>query len=161
MQRYQKFIFFLFCLPAIVLLNGCIDKTIRPEAAIEISTVTPYELTTTATDTASLPTTAITVNSINTVPCNLKSYSVTYFSRFGEIIPSLSIPSTPIDLKLAAAGTIDVTVRPYTSRVVDMFELSNSDISPIQAKINLVFEDYNSNIINKEAHCLIYKPNNT
>lgn len=140
------------------MLTGCIEKTLKPEAILEIPSVSPYELVPTATDTASLPETTVTVNSINTIPCNLKSYSINYYTKFGEIIPSLAVPSTPIEYKLAAGGTIDVTVKPYTRNLVELFELSSSDISPISARINLVFKDYNDNYISREASCLLHKP---
>jgi hypothetical protein len=158
MNRLTKTLLLILLWSAAFLTSGCIDKTFKPEAALEIPQVNPYELYATATDTASLPTTTITVNSINQIPSNLKSYSISYYTKYGEMIPSLTVNSTPIELKLDAAGTINITVKPYTSRVVDLFDLSNSDISPVTARINLVFQDYNDNIINKEAHCLLYKP---
>lgn len=138
--------------------GGCIEKTFKPEAILEVPSVSPYELAATATDTASLPTTSVTVNSINTIPCNLKSYSVTYFTKSGDPIPHLSVRSTPIELKLDAGGTIAVTVKPYTAKVVELFELSSSDISPLTAKLSLLFKDYNDNLVSCEAHCLLYEP---
>jgi hypothetical protein len=154
----RKILVSLTLLTAVLLSTGCIDKTFRPEVALEIPSVAPYELYTTATDTASLPTTSITVTSISPIPCNLKSYSISYFTKYGDIISGLSVNSTPLELKLEGEGTITVTVKPYTSRVVGLFELSGSDISPVTAKINLVFKDYNDNMVSKEAHCLLYKP---
>lgn len=158
MKRLQKIFILPFLLASALLLTGCIEKTIYPEVALEIPAVTPYELYATATDTASLPTTSITVTSISKIPCNLKSYSINYNTQYGENIPSLNIAPTPINIKLAAEGSIDVVVKPFTSRVVSVFELSNSDISPITATVNLVFEDYNGNMVSKEGHCLLYKP---
>ena len=157
MKRQHKIFFLLLTFFGIIFTTGCIDKTFKPEAALEVADVTPYELTPTATDTASLPTTAITVNSINTIPANLKSYTISYFTKNGDPIPSLSVGTTPINLKLAAAGNISVTLKPYSAKVVELYELSNSDISPISAKITLYFEDYNDNIVIAEGSCLLYK----
>jgi hypothetical protein len=154
----RKILVSLVLLVAAFLSTGCIDKTFKPEVSLEIPSVIPYELYATATDTASLPTTTITVTSISPIPCNLKSYSISYFTKYGDSIPGLSVNSTPVELKLEGEGTVDVTVKPYTSQVVDLFELSGSDISPVTAKINLVFKDYNDNMVSKEAHCLLYKP---
>ncbi len=154
----RKFLVMLSLLGALVFSTGCIDKTFKPEVALEVPSVAPYELYVTATDTASLPTTTITVNSISPIPCNLKSYSISYYTKYGDFIPGVSVANTPLELKLDGEGTISVTVKPYTARVVDLFELSGSDISPVTAKINLVFKDYNDNMVSKEAHCLLYEP---
>lgn len=153
-----RFFSLLILIFSATLLTGCIEKTFKPEAILEVTSLSPYELIPTATDTASLPTTSITVTSINTIPCNLKSFSVSYLTKFGEVIPSLAIPTTQIETKLAAGGSIDVVVKPYTARVLELFELSGSDISPIRAQISLVFKDYNDNLISREANCLLYKP---
>jgi hypothetical protein len=134
------------------------EKTFNPPSELEITSVDPYELYATATDSASLPTTSITATNLTTIPCNLESYSISYYTKYGDLIPGLAIVSTPLELKLDAEGTLNVTVKPYTKRVVELFELSGSDISPVSAKINLLFKDYNSNHVSKEAHCLLYKP---
>ncbi|GAB4275462.1 MAG: hypothetical protein Kow0029_16640 [Candidatus Rifleibacteriota bacterium] len=158
MKRLSKFFGFIILLFYVFLTAGCIDKTIYPSVELEVTSVSPYELYATATDSASLPTTAVNVTSLNKIPCNLKTYSVSYYTKYGENLPGLEVLSTPIETKLDAEGSISVTVKPYTSRVVDLYDVSNSDISPITARINLVFEDYNGNTVSKEAHCLLYKP---
>jgi hypothetical protein len=77
---------------------------------------------------------------------------------YGEPIPQLEISAMPMEGKIAAEGSLAIVVKPYTSRVVNLYELSSSDISPITAKINFSFEDYNGNWVSREAHCLLYAP---
>lgn len=158
MKVYRSYIAFFWLVGIAFMLTGCIDKTFKPEAVMEITTGESNALIPTATDTASLPEATITVTSINTIPCNLKSFSINYYTRAGEMIPGLNVPSTSLEGKLAAAGTLAVTIKAYTKGVVELFELSNSSISPIIARINLVFKDYNDNFISKEANFFLFEP---
>ena len=137
--------------------NGCIDKTFYPATEIEVVGVDPYALIPTATDTASLPTTQITVNSLSKIPCTLKAASVAYYTSLGDEIPYLGVSRQPMEMKLDAEGTLAVTMNVYPKALVDVFELSNSDISPVKARITLHFNDINGNWVDRDAHCLLHK----
>jgi hypothetical protein len=158
MVLVKKLIFFFIVSATAIFSSGCIEKTLKPEAALEITSVEPHALYATATDTASLPTTDVTVTSINTIPCNLESYWINYYTSSNEGIPSLKTVPTSVAGKLDAEGTLTITASPYTTRVVDLFELSGSSISPIVAEMNFVFKDYNGNHISKTASCLLFEP---
>lgn len=160
MQRSSRLVIFSFLVIAAFFSTGCIDKTFYPATELEITSVTPYEVIPTATGTADLPTISIAVKSISKIPCSLNSFSIKYFTRLGEEIPSLAANSVPINYKIEAEATLDVELRPYTLQLVDLFELSSSQISPVTAKITLNFDDVNGNLVSREAHCLLYKVEN-
>lgn len=157
-MRYPaRILISLYLFAAAFLLTGCIDKTIYPATDLEIVSVVPYALIPTATDTASLPAAQINFKSLSKVPCNLKSYSITYYTAQGEEIAALTLPQTSIETKIDAETEVSVEIRPYTSRVIDLLELSSSQISPIMARIKLSFYDYNGNWLEREANCLLYQ----
>lgn len=157
MQRLVKLL--LFCVIAIAAFfsNGCIDKTFFPATELQVTSVEPYALIPTATDTASLPTTEIKILSQSKIPCSLKSLSAKYFTVFGEEIPLLAINNQQMELKIDAEASVGIPVSPYSSRLVELFELSASEISPVKVKITMNFLDANSNWVSTEAHCLLYK----
>lgn len=148
---------FALLIVAAVFSSGCIDKTFYPATEIEVVGVDPYALIPTATDTASLPTTKITVNSLSKIPCTLKAASCAFFTSLGDEITYLRINRQPMETKLDAEGSLEITMNIYPKALVDIFELSNSDISPVTAKITLHFNDINGNWVDREAHCLLYK----
>lgn len=140
-----------------VFSNGCIDKTFYPATEIEVVSVDPYALIPTATDTASLPTAEVSVKSLSKIPCTLKAVSIAYFTSLGEEIQILRVDNQPIEVKLDAEASLNIDIRAYTPSLVNIFELSTSDISPVSAKMTLHFNDINGNWVNREAHCLLYK----
>ncbi len=157
MQRSARIVMFALLIVAAVFSSGCIDKTFYPATEIEVVGVDPYALIPTATDTASLPTTKITVNSLSKIPCTLKAASCAFFTSLGDEITYLRINRQPMETKLDAEGSLEITMNIYPKALVDIFELSNSDISPVTAKITLHFNDINGNWVDREAHCLLYK----
>ena len=161
MQRLCKLIFFLPLLAAALLTTGCADKLLFPETILEITSVDPYELIPTATDTASLPTTQINIKSLSKIPCTLKGYSINYFTSLGEEIPSAKVEFTPAELKIDAESSVSFEIKAFSRRMVDIFELSSSQISPVTARFVLEFKDINGNRISLDAHCILHKPDTT
>jgi hypothetical protein len=153
--RIQLFILLVF---SSIFLTGCMEKTFFPAAEIEVTSVDPTYLIPTATATAELPTTDITIKSLNKVPCSLKSYSVKYTTPLGEEITSASYDSAGIEAKLDAEGELVVKMMPYSLRILDLFELSSSSIAPVTARMTFNFEDYNGNWNSVVAHCRLYPP---
>ncbi len=157
MQRSVKSLLFIFAALVALFATGCIDKTVYPATELQVTSVEPYALIPTATDTASLPTTTITVKSQSKIPCSLKSISARYFTVHGEEIPLLAISRQEIQTSLDAEGEATIELGPYSSALLDLFELSASKISPVKAQITMHFLDINGNWVNLEAHCLLYK----
>jgi hypothetical protein len=158
MQLPGKILLMIFLLFSAIFLNGCTDKFFFPQTSLEITSVDPYELIPTATDTASLPVTQINIKSLSTIPCSLKGYSIKYFTSLGEEITSARVEYTNADLKIDGEAEISISIRAYSRRMVDIFELSASDIAPVTARITLNFKDINNNHLSREAHCLLFKP---
>jgi hypothetical protein len=140
----------------VLLLAGCLNKTIYPAVLLIVDSVEPYQLVPTATDTASLPTVSVTLVTQSRVPAYLKGFSVSYTTNLGEPLPYLTIEELPLLTTLQVSGSTQVTVPVYSSRVVDLFELSPSSIAPIKATITLRIQDANHNTIFREALCLLY-----
>lgn len=138
--------------------TGCIEKTILPTVMITVAKVEPYDLVPTSTATADLPTVQITLDFETQVPTNLVSFSIAYQSKVGQALPELAIPTTPYEFKFTPAAGQTITISPYTRRVVDLYELSPSDLSPILATIRLTFEDANGNTLTRDATCRLFKP---
>ncbi len=157
MQRSARIVFLALVFVAAIFSSGCIDKTFYPATEIEVVKIDPYGLIPTATDTASLPTTQISIRSLSKIPCTLKAASFAFFTSLGDEITYLRVSRQPMETKLDAEGTLDLVMSPYSRALVDIFELSNSDISPVMAKITLHFNDINGNWVDREAHCLLYK----
>ncbi len=141
-----------------VFLSGCIEKTVLPAVLVTVAKVEPYDLIPTATETSALPTVDVTLDFESAVPTNLRSYSITYRTRAGQALPELTVPETPYQIKFSPTAGQVVTLRPYTSRVVDLYELTPSAISPIVATIRLTLEDVNGNTVFREATCRLFKP---
>lgn len=146
-------------------LSGCIEKTVLPALILSVTSVTPYELKpTSATDattgatTYTLPTTVIALRSMTKVPARLVSFNISYSTRIGQPLPSLRIDETPYDLYLTPDSTINITMSPYSERVLNLFLFSTSEISPIRAVMTLTVKDVNNNTIHRDAHCLLLKP---
>ena len=158
MRRLYKILFFLPLLAATFFVSGCADKLLFPETSLLITSVSPYELIATATDTASLPTTQVNIKSQSKIPCNLKGYSIDYFTSLGEEIPSAKVEFTQVELEIQGEAEVSFEVKAFSRRMVDIFELSASQIAPVTARITLEFKDLNGNHISREAHCLLQKP---
>lgn len=138
--------------------TGCIEKTILPTVMITVAKVDPYDLVPTSTATADLPAVQITLDFETPVPTNLVSFSIAYQSKVGQALPELAVPPTPYEFKFTPAAGQTITISPYTRRVVDLYDLSPSDLSPIIATIRLTFQDVNGNTLTRDATCRLFKP---
>ena len=152
--------------------SGCIQKAVFPEAHFTVVSVTPDKLflakkaETTETgdtgqdpseeDNVTLPPTTISLNSDTGIPANLVSFSITYTTRLGDPITSMTVPETPLNLQIPASGNISFGMNPYTGRLFRLLELTRADISPINAKMVFTIKDVNGNKMQVEAHCLCY-----
>lgn len=159
MLHFRLSLLLLAVLFSAVFAAGCLEKTVYPALITTVVTVTPSDLQpTTGTDTLELPSAEIELRSETQVPARLVSYHVTFETPLGQPMESLRIPETPVDQYLTPGSSNQIVVRPYTTRVVDLYSSSASDIEPIRATITLTIKDENGNLTYPQAHCLLYKP---
>jgi len=166
MKFLKKLMLLLTLLFCAAVFSGCTDKFFFPEAHFTVVSVTPDKLrlpkkaeTTTeeaTEESITLPSTSISLLSDSSIPANLVSFSIIYTTRLGDQIPAIEVPETPYNLQLSANATTEVPMNPYTNRLFNLLELTNSDISPINARMLLNIKDLNGNKIQVEAHCLCY-----
>ena len=156
MPRFHLLIFSLVAMGLSLFGNGCIEKTLLPAVIITVANVTPYDLVPTSTATAQLPSCQVNLTFETLVPTRLQSFSVSYASKLGQPIPVLRIEETPMEVRFTG-GAAAVTFNPYTAKVVELYELTSSDISPIIATIRLTFRDANGNTVQRDATCRLFK----
>ena len=139
-----------------ILLGGCMEKTLYPAVNLTVEAVEPSETT---LDVGGPPgEVTISLKTEEGVPSSLEAFSISYFTRMGEPIPKLEITRTPKHQFLPPAATNDIVLNPYTVYVLDLYDLSSSDISPIQANMTLYVRDVNGNEVQRTATCLLHKP---
>lgn len=151
-----KIIILFICFTILFWGSGCIEKTLFPKVVINIAKVEPQVLIPTATDTASLPQINITVDIETPIPLKVISYSVIYKTNLGQILNELTINEMPYYQKLQPTVGQTITLSIYTRKVVELFELTPSNIAPIIATIYLKFTDANENTIVKEVVCQLF-----
>lgn len=156
-MRIEKFTLFVFAAFAALFASGCVEKTLYPAVMVLVEDIDPDEVAYTEGATE-LPKVTLTLTPQNGVPSSLVSYRISYFTRLSESIPELRVEETAFDLYLPANTQTAVTIPVYTTRVVDLFSLSQSDIAPIKAVITLTIKDVNGNTIQKDAHCNLSAP---
>ena len=137
-------------------LSGCIERTLYPAVNLTVEGVDPYESFPSA---GAEPTeVSISLKTEEGIPSNLEAFSIAYYTRLGEPISKLEVPKTAKHQFLPAATANSISITPYTAYVLDLYELSSSDISPIRADITLYVKDVNGNRVERIASCLLYKP---
>jgi len=161
--RRHRFLFWL-SFASLIMLSGCIEKTISPAVVMTVTKVTPDPVTATITQDASgtldITTTPLSIElSVETgVPSRIVSYSVTYESRIGEPLPEIVIQDMPLDLYLAPSTKTTVSIPVYTLQVANLLINTPSDIAPLRVTASLRIHDVNGNEIVKDAHCQLSKP---
>lgn len=166
-RRHGRFLL-LFSLASLILITGCIEKTVYPAVLITMTSVTPNPITATVTTDASgsisLTADPLSVRfSVETgVPSRIVSYSVLYETRIGEPLPELSVLDMPFDLYLPPGGETPVettaAVEVYTVQAASLMLNSPSDIAPLRATVSFVIKDVNGNELVKEGHTQLSKP---
>ncbi len=161
----KRSILFPTALFFLLFLTGCIEKTVYPAVVITVDKVEPYQLEVTdysvaasASGTVTLPTTAVSLKVQTGVPSWIKAVSIVYTTKLDQPLPELEVKETPFDLFLTPSTSNDVTVKPYTLKVLELYELSSSEISPIKASITLKIKDANGNDTYVQTTCLLLKP---
>ena len=142
----------------IVINTGCNKNVFYPASDIQITKTDPFNILPSSSDFNSLPEGVISIKLINSIPCELVSYDLTYRTVLNEPLDGLTITEIPINIPFPEVDTeTDVTLKPYTKQVLDLFTNTNSNISPIRAMVTLHFKDVNNNEIIRNASFLLYK----
>lgn len=158
MNKHSRLMLLLFMSVYILLVTGCADEIYKPKADLVIVSVDPYNLHATATDSASLPVTTVNIQSFSGLPAQLYSYTARYYTLLGDEIVGLALNSISIQTRIEPMTQTAIELKPYTSRVVKLFDTTSSDIAPLVAKMRLFFKDVNDNKFELEASCLLYEP---
>ncbi len=159
MKNWQIIIPFLFLIIFILLNTGCKkNKLLYPASDIQITSTSPYSILPTSNSFSEIEDGVITIRLLNSIPCTLVSYDLTYETVLGEPIENLSITQIPVELPLSAEGSEEsLTIKPYTQQLLNLFMNSSSSISPVRSTVVLHFKDVNENEIVRTASFLLYK----
>lgn len=158
MKNFKKLLYLAFLLITALINVGCDKNGFYPASDIQITKAEPFNILPTSNDFDSIENGVVTAKLINTIPCELVSYDLTYRTVLNEPIDSLTITDIPINLPFAESGTeTDITLKPYQRHVLDLFNNTSSNISPIRATVTLHFKDVNKNEVIRNASFLLYK----
>ncbi|MBR4570014.1 MAG: hypothetical protein IKO19_05035 [Candidatus Riflebacteria bacterium] len=158
MKKIRRILFFAFLLLAAFINVGCDKNGFYPASDIQITKAEPFNILPSNADFDSIEDGVITAKLLNSIPCELVSYDLTYRTVLNEPIDSLTITDIPINIPFAEAGTeTSITLKPYQKQVLDLFNNTTSNISPIRATVTLHFRDVNKNEVIRNASFLLYK----
>ena len=158
MKKIKRLILLAFMLFIAILNLGCDKNGFYPASDLQITKAEPFNILPTSASFDSIDDGVVTVKLINTIPCELVSYDLTYRTVLNEPIDSLTLTDIPINIPFTESGTeTDVTLKPYQRQVLDLFNNTTSNISPIRATVTLHFRDVNKNEVLRSAYFLLYK----
>ena len=162
MKILYKIISIVFLLAFAVFSTGCNKNELYPASDIQITKVDPYNIIPTSNNFDSIDDGVITMKLLNSIPCDLISYDLSYRTVLNDPIESLSISQIRTNLPLAEKDTeVELTLKPYTQQLLNLLQSTSSEISPIRATVILHFRDVNKNDIYREASFLLYKYEST
>lgn len=160
MKHYLAIHKIAFLLFSLIVFSGCANEIFTPAAKLEIIEVVPYETIPEGNNIADIEPVELRVILLDEMPCSLESYSIKYYTQLGHEIHGLAVGTTRKKLRFAGAENeeLSVSIRAYTQRLMDLYEQTDSEISPVEARIKLLFKDFHSNLIEVQASCLLYRP---
>ena len=158
MKKFRRIIYFAFLLLAAFINVGCDKNGFYPASDIQIVKAEPFNILPTSSDFDSIENGVVTAKLLNTIPCELVSYDLSYRTVLNEPIDSLTITDIPISIPFAESGAeIEITLKPYQRQILDLFNNTSSNISPVRATVTLHFKDVNKNEVIRNASFLLYK----
>lgn len=158
MKKFSRIITFIFLYILSIFCIGCSKDAFYPASDIQITKTDPYNILPTSSEFSSIDDGVISIKLINSIPCELVSYDISYKTALNEPIDTLSMSDIFVNLPFPEANTeTDITIKPYTQQVMKLFESTTSNISPIRALVTLHFKDVNENEIKRTASFLLYK----
>ena len=161
MKNWQKILSIVFILILTVISNGCKKNEFYPASDIQITGVEPNSILPSSDDFSSISDGVITMKLLNSIPCELVSYDLSYKTILNEPIDSLTVQDITTNIPLAEKDAeVSVTLKPYTQQLLNLLKNSSSNISPVRATVTLHFKDVNKNETLREAYFLLYKFDN-
>ncbi len=158
MKRLEKIISILCLLLIAVITTGCSNKDIYPASDIQITSVSPSSILPNTKDFSSIDEGTISMQLLNSIPCELVSYDISYKTALDEPITGISLNNIPVNIPLTGEGsTADLTLKPYSQQLINIFENTPSNISPVKATVSLHFKDVNKNETTRYAFFVLYK----
>ena len=158
MKRLEKTIFVLCLLVFTIYTTGCSKKDFYPASDIQITEVSPSNILPTSNDFSSIDDGVITMQLLNSIPCELVSYDISYRTVFNEPIDGIALNDLAANVPLAESGSsAELTLKPYSQQLLNLFETTSSNISPVKATVTLHFKDVNKNETTRTASFLLYK----
>ena len=158
MKKIRRILFFAFLLLAAFINVGCDKNGFYPASDLQIVKAEPFNILPTSADFDSIEDGVITAKLLNTIPCELVSYDITYRTVLNEPIDSLTLTEIPINIPFTESGSeVEVTLKPYQRQLQDLFNNTSSNISPVRATVTLHFKDVNKNEVLRNASFLLYK----
>lgn len=158
MKKFKRLIYFAFLLFAALISTGCNKNEFYPASDLQIVKAEPFNILPTSADFDSIEDGVITAKLLNTIPCELVSYDITYRTVLNEPIDSLTLTEIPINIPFTESGSeVEVTLKPYQRQLQDLFNNTSSNISPVRATVTLHFKDVNKNEVLRNASFLLYK----
>ena len=158
MKIWQKIISFVFLFLFAVIITGCNKNEFYPASDLLVTNVDPYSILPTSNDFSSISDGVITVELLNAVPCNIVGYDISYKTSLKEPIDNLSVTNIPTNIPIREqGGTAELTIKPYSQQLLDLFQNTSSNISPVEATVTIHFKDINKNETLRTATFLLYK----
>ena len=158
MKKIRKIIFCAFMLVFTIISVGCNKNEFYPASDLQITKAEPFNMIPSDSNFESIEDGVVSVKLINSIPCELVSYDLSYRTVLNEPLDSLTMTGIPINIPFPEADTeTDVTLKPYQKQVLDLFNNTSSNISPIRATVTLHFRDVNKNEVIRSAYFLLYK----
>ena len=162
MKIWHTILSVVFLLTVSIISIGCNKNELYPASDVQITKVNPFSILPTSNDFDSIEDGVVTMKLINSIPCELVSYDLTYRTVLNDPIESLSISEIKTNLPLAEKDTeVELTIKPYTQQLLNLLKSTTSEISPVRATVLLHFRDVNKNDIHREASFLLYKYEDT
>ena len=158
MKRLEKTIFVLCLLVFTIITTGCSKKDFYPTSDIQITEVSPSNILPTSNDFSSIEDGVITMQLLNSIPCELVRYDISYKTVFNEPIDGIALNDIQANVPLTESGSsAELTIKPYSQQLLNLFETTPSNISPVKATVTLYFKDVNKNETTRTASFLLYK----
>lgn len=158
MKIWHTILSVVFLLTVSIISIGCNKNELYPASDVQITKVNPFSILPTSNDFDSIEDGVVTMKLINSIPCELVSYDLTYKTVLNEPLDNLSISQIRTNIPLAQKDSEEeLTLKPYTQQLLNLLQSTSSNISPIRATVILHFRDVNKNDIYREASFLLYK----
>lgn len=148
---------------ALFWISGCASSTFFiPKADAEIVSIDPYQMVVSDALPTTLPEVTVNILPLNNINFSLISYDMRYYTRIEEEIKSLAYINKPMTYKFPISegepSETSISFTPFTPDLYELFQTTQSQISPVRAEITMYFEDINNHKFSKTFSLLLYKP---